>query len=405
MKRPLPFHSQAVWPPAPLIALFVIIYGVFTACLWLIQLRVASAPGEISDMQEIKPIHMVILGGAAVVYALYRLWRFHPACNGTYAAWLRLSPWTSDKPLPLGPVHPVWQDAAVIGVLMAIAQWHAHVNPALPVIAFGLTYLIVMTILLATTRRWAWFLALGFLWPALMLPCVQGWPTIFLVVVLVLVIWQGHRKSLQAFPWRFLSNSNRMNGAAGGRSALNAEIRLDGLGGGPSYLGWPYLALSPKSERRAIPTSTSFFVSALAGWWTYCVIKSSDMGPLPGLVLAFAVLAALQRLMIYCSRVSPPFNVWGRIASGRIVLPGFDKVLLTPLAVVLVGVVGGMIIRRSGSWYPVVESCVIALLWFVLFTGGPTLRNWMLTGQLRFRPAPAYRANTYGTNNQILRRV
>ncbi|MGA2748793.1 MAG: hypothetical protein ABSG59_08455 [Verrucomicrobiota bacterium] len=383
-----------------MIALFCIIYGVLTGGLCVIELRMGNPPFEISDMQEFKNIQMVILGGAAVVYAVYRLSRFHPACNWTYAAWLRVSPWTSHKPLPLGPVHPVWQDAVVIGVLTAIAKWHAHVNPALPIIAFGLTYLVLMTILLAATRRWPWFLALGFLWPALMLPCVAGWPTIVLGVALVLVIWQGHRRSLQAFPWPFLSNTNRMNTAAGGRSGLNLEMRLDGLGSEPTYLGWPYLVLSPKFNRRSIPSSTSFFISVLAGWWTYCIIKSSDMESLPGLVLTFALVAALLRLMIYCSSVAPPFNMWGRIASGRIVLTGFDKVFLTPLAVVLIGVVGGMIIRRSGSWYPAVESCVIALLLFVLFTGGPALRNWILTAQLRFRPVPAYK-----TNNQMLRRV
>ena len=221
-----------------------------------------------------------------------------------------------------------------------------------------------------------------------------------LVVLLILVIRNGNRKSLQAFPWRFLSNADRIAAAALGKSGLNTEIRVDGVSGGPTYLGWPYLVLSPKIERRPIPTSTSFFMSALAGWWTYCVIKSSAMESLPGLVLAFASVAAAMRLLIYCARVAPPFNVWGRIASRQFVLPGFDKVFLTPLAVILMGVVGGMIIRRSGLWYPVAESCVIGLLWFVLFTGGPTLRNWILTGQLRFRAGPAYRSN-----NQMLRPV
>jgi hypothetical protein len=399
MKRPLPFHSPAVWPPVPLVALFFIIYAVLTGGLWLMQIRVGKVGLVFSDMQEIKNIYMVILGGAAVIHALYRLWRFHPACNQPYAAWLRLSPWTSDKPLPLGPVHPVWQDAVVIGILTAIAKWHARVNPALPVVAFGLTYLIVMTILLAVTRQWPFFLTLGFLWPAFMLPSVAGWPAIVLGVALILVLWQGHRKSLQAFPWQFLSNANTTKAAAGGKSALNAEIRLDGFDN-DFYLGWPYLVLSPKTKRRSIPSSTSFFLSALAGWWTFCVIKSSEMASLPGLILAFALVAALFRLVIYCSGVAPPFNVLGRFASGRIVLPGFDQVFLTPLAVVFLGIVGGIIIRHSGSWYPAAEACVIALLMFVLFTGGPTLGNWILTGRLRIRPAPGFRAN-----NQMLRRV
>jgi hypothetical protein len=127
----------------------------------------------------------MILGAAAVIYALYRLVRFHPACNRPYAAWLRLSPWTSARPLPLGPVHPAWQDAVVIGVLTAMAQWLAHADPALPVVAFGLTWLIGMTILLAVTRIWSAFLVLGFLWPALILPGVAGGPDAMIILGLL----------------------------------------------------------------------------------------------------------------------------------------------------------------------------------------------------------------------------
>jgi len=158
--------------------------------------------------------------------------------------------------------------------------------------------------------------------------------------------------------------------------------------------------LSPKYEDKTISTSTSLAVSALVGWWTFCIIVNSKGEPLPGLVVAFAVAAATVRWLIYCAGVTPPFSVWGRIASRRLILPGFDRVFLTPLAVILVGIMGGVIVRHAGAWYPVAESCATTILWFVLLSGGPTLRNWMLTGQFRFRPSPAVRGN-----NQMLRRV
>ncbi|HZM03585.1 MAG TPA: hypothetical protein VFC44_11300 [Candidatus Saccharimonadales bacterium] len=180
------------------------------------------------------------------------------------------------------------------------------------------------------------------------------------------------------------------------------EIGLKGVGDGPSYLGWPYRVLSPKIERRAIPAVISFFVSALAGWWTYCIVKSSAAVSTPGLIVVFGLMAASIRLLIYCSGVAPPVNVWGRMTSGRILIPGFDKVFLTPLAVVLAGEMGGIAVRHSGSRYAAVESCVIALLGLVLLTGGPTLRNWTLTGQLRFRPTPSLQGRN---QNQMLRRV
>jgi len=227
MKHRWPFHCPTVWPPTILVALFFVVYGLLTSGLWFLQLRFVTVAGDLSGLPEIKQLHQVILGGAAFIYAVYRLARFHPACHWTYAAWLKLSPWTPNQPLPLGPVHPVWQDAAVIGVLTAIAEWHAHVDPALPAVAFGLSYLIVMTGLLAMTRQWPAFLMLGFLWPALMLPDVEGWPGVVLLVAIVLVIWLGHRRSLRAFPWPFLDQPNRLK-APGGKSDLKIEIRVAG---------------------------------------------------------------------------------------------------------------------------------------------------------------------------------
>jgi hypothetical protein len=400
MKRLLSFHCPAVWPPVWAIAVFGFIYGVLTGGVWLMQVRMGNAPVNISNMEDIKSLYGIISGVAAVIYCLYRLVRFHPAGNGRYAAWLGLSPWTCNEPLPLGPIHPVWQDVALIGFLMALARWHTHINASVPLLSFALTYLIVLTILLARTRQWPAFLGAAFLWPTFILPGVAGWPGVILGFFLILAIWQGYRNSLRTFPWPFLSNANRTNPATSGKSALNIEIRLDAFGGELSSLGWPYLALSPKIKRRAISNSTSFFVSALVGWWAYCIIKSSGMEALPWLILIVGLVAALLRLAIYCVNVAPPFNVWGRMVSGRIVLPGFDKVFLTPLAVVLLGVVAGMVVQHSGSWYAASESCGLALLSFVLLAGGPTLRAWILTGQLRFRPG-----SSNSSGSQVLRRV
>src|SRR4029434_5072207 len=121
-------------------------------------------------------------------------------------------PWTAANPLPLGPVHLVWQDAAVLGVLAAVAKWHAQANPALPVIAFGSVYLAGFTLLLAYTRRWTHCALLGFLWPAFMLPIVKGPIAILGVLAIIAVIWHGHWKSLRAFPWEFLQSSDLRSG-------------------------------------------------------------------------------------------------------------------------------------------------------------------------------------------------
>jgi hypothetical protein len=103
-------------------------------------------------------------------------------------------------------------------------------------------------------------------------------------------------------------------------------------------------------------------------------------------VLTLFVCAVGIRLLIYCMTVTPPFNVWGRLASGRLVIPGFDQVFLTPLAVVVLGAVGGALLPRDGAWANRSTAFLVAALWFVLLAGGPTLQNWFLTGHHRCRP-------------------
>ena len=393
----VPFHSNTVWPPPLLIWLFVVAYGLLAASLWLIELPFRGTGATIPDPEGIVKIRTAILGGAAGVYALFRLWRFHPICNQAYSAWLRSSPWTAGRPLPLGPVHPVWQDGVVIGVLTVIAVWHAHIDPIVPVEFFALSYLAGMTMLLAFARRWWSCLALGFLWPALILPGVEGMTAIPLIATIIVVIGHGHQQSLKVFPWDFMKNPTRPAG-----SLLQLELRIDGrsASGIQSNLGWPFGILSPKVQPAAISHLTSICLSTLFGWWSFCGMEHLKDCPPPELIVVFAGLAAVFRLARYCAGLMAPFSLWSRIAWGRIVVPGFDKIFLTPLVAVLVSILGGMVIKRSGVRVPVTESCVFALVWYVLFAGGPTLRNWVLTGQHRFRP-PAH----LNANRQLLKSV
>jgi hypothetical protein len=386
MKRTFPFHSNAVWPPLLLVVIFAVAYSMIEAGIWLIEIL---TPGEATA--DFANIRIVVLGCAAAAYAFFRVWRFHPACNPAYSAWLELSPWTAKKPLPLGPIQPVWQDAIVIGALAALARWHAHESPLVPVVAFGMTYLCGLNLLLAITRRWGSCLVLGFLWPTLMLPGFQGWPGFAVLAGIVIVLWHGIRASLRAFPRGFLQASAQPLGTRP-RSLwqVQIELRIPGLSSSAmdtssKAIGWPYLALSPKGEYPSVSTRTSFFLGLLFGWWTFCLSTAFEARFPLELILFLSVVLAGVRLLIYCVSVATPFNVWGRLASGRLVLPGFDRVFVTPLGVIVLGVFGGALIRGAGSQAVVAGAWVVGLLWFVALAGGPNLRNWLLTGQHRHR--------------------
>jgi hypothetical protein len=377
------FHSHAVWPPAWLTILFLLVYGLVTGAFWLLQLPLPHPEVVIWEFKEAKMVLAGILGSAGAAYALYRLARFHPLCNQRYGGWLRLSPWTPDKPLPLGPLHLVWQDAVVIAVLVAIAVGHARIDFAVPIVAFALAYLGGLTLLLLFARQWWFCLALGFLWPALLLPSVEGWPMLPLLLAIIVLIVLGHRQSLNSFqsqPWE----------NAPANSIWQREITVDGSGVGlaaPAQIGWPLAWLSPKPRLTPISGQASLFVSALFGWWMFCLVKRGEVEPFPEMIVIAAVIFAGARLARYFSAGGvPPINIRGRLASGRLILPGFDKVFLTPLGAILTGIIAAMIVRRSGAAHAAAESIGFALIWLVVFTGKPTMKSWLLTGYHRFRP-------------------
>jgi len=393
MKRPLPFHSNAVWPPAFPASCFLFLYGFLALSFWVIEALTPQADGSFSSREEFTNVWSSVLILAAGTYAVFRIWRFHPACNHAYAAWLKLSPWTAERPLPLGPVHPVWQDAVVAGVFAFLAFAHAHINPLVPVMASGFVYLVGMTGVIAYTRMFASLTALLFLWPAMLLPALEGWPVALLVVGILVVIWHGYKKGLSAFPWAFLESSSRSNA-----SVLTVQIKVrnpvEPSSESPTAsVAWPLSVLSPKLRCYSISTVNSLIVSAVIAWWAFCLIMRFEIQLSSGAILSMTIFAAAIRLTFYCYGITTPFNFFGRIASGNIIIPGFDKILLTPFAAVLVAIAGGVIIRRSGSYHALVEALVIAVICSVLLIGGPRLRDWNLTGRHRFRTPSRATAN------------
>ena len=129
--------------------------------------------------------------------------------------------------------------------------------------------------------------------------------------------------------------------------------------------------------------------TALMGWWIYAVA-----GPLPfetadvhrvavTALTAGSGIVALWRWLVYRMSHSPPLSFWGRIATGQLIIPGYDIVLVTPMFVIL----GGLPLY-FGLWsigVPPVTALAIttSLLLGLALTGGPRLRAWHLTAPCR----------------------
>jgi hypothetical protein len=232
---------------------------------------------------------------------------------------------------------------------------------------------------------------LGFLWPALLLPGAKGWPTIAVIAAIIVVLWHGLRASLRAFPHGFLQTStNPMGRRPSSLLQLQLDVRIPILSStsfdtSSKAIGWPYLVLSPKADVSSISTRTSFLVGSLVGWWTYCLCALAEEAVAPGFILFLGVVLAGIRLLVYCKNVVTPFNIWGRFATGRLIVPGFDRVFATSSGVIVLAALGAALMRRMGDQsQAAVGAGMVSLLWFLLLAGGPTLRNWSLTGQHRY---------------------
>ena len=203
-------------------------------------------------------------------------------------------------------------------------------------------------------------------------------------VAIVITVWIGHRNGLKAFPWPFVPEKAPV--AASSVLQMNVNIPILSSQLRTSSEGWPLVSLSPKFHCPSFPFRTAVAVSSLGGWWLYCSLVYSKES-LPPEALIFPTLwLCFFRLIIYCGGVAAPFNVFGRIASGRLLIPRHDKVFVTPLIALLLSVFGTILLRRTGLISVATVAGLAALILFVLFAGGPVMRTWLLTGAHRFQP-------------------
>jgi len=99
-------------------------------------------------------IRTVLYAGPAAILAWGRIVTKYPADDRRYLQWLRLTPWTIRRPLPLGSCLPTWGDVAIVAVLTALALGGPLLHPAAVPLAATCTYFLCGTAQLVRARRW-----------------------------------------------------------------------------------------------------------------------------------------------------------------------------------------------------------------------------------------------------------
>jgi hypothetical protein len=375
---------RLVAPPAFLwVALILTICVIEGFVFWIANL--------LGDWDEALRLHAT--RDAAVLFfaalnGVLRVVLHHPLFDARYREFLAVSPWERTKPLPLGPVRLALQDLLVLCVLAAVMAVENRLPVAMLGVTFLAAYLVTLAPVLSKTGQPLFAYAIWFgLALAIRLAWWNAWAAAAALVATAAASQYGLWRSWLRFPWTEELKKRRTI-LDYERKALreHAGQRED-----PTKFGsvWPYSSLGFAQPQRAVVLWEMWTCAALVGWWIYAIA-----GPLPfatadvhkSALTAFtagSLVAALVRVLVYTMSHSPPLSFWGRIATGRLIIPGYDIVFVTPMFVAL----GGLPLY-FGLWsigVPPVTALAIAtsLLLGLAFTGGPRLRAWQLTAPCR----------------------
>ena len=316
----------------------------------------------------------------AVAYGIYRVAAFHPLFRPKYRVWLELTPWTVRKKLPLGPIHLVWQDAVVLGLLAACL--HGTTMGRFGMLeAFLFSYLAILGVSFwATGPWWMSYLVLAGLGLATrMVECPMAFP--LTLVILYAIAFVGHRMALANFPWPEVDGISE---------SLTRNLQSNSKARRKPLLGWPFGQLAGMPPKNRVRRRDGFLGPLLAAWWLYVLVsithESEAQITLAGLSLTYLGAGAfVARLLIYIGPHRPPISLWGRIMTRHWIIPGYDCVLLAPLCmlfVALIGILLGMtvpLLCRASIVYPLTLAAIL----MIALNMGPSLGTWLLTGQHR----------------------
>jgi len=167
------------------------------------------------------------------------------------------------------------------------------------------------------------------------------------------------------------------------------QSRLDEARGFRTADVWP---LSPREPAAPLDLLDSVSVTLILAWITYCftslyadVIRIGDGMTV---VLVACGCVGFFRLVAYALNLGAPINIWGRLFTGRLIIPGYDKIWIAPIAAVVSSLATFAVAIDLRLPVPAASALSIAALLAVALHAGPTRRNWQLTGHHRivFRP-------------------
>ncbi len=361
-------RCRAVAPPYWAVAVAIIGFGVF------------SVPEVVFGQQPVPgvdPPHRYLVG-CSILLGFYRVAAFHPYFRPNYLRWLKLTPWTVRKPLPLGPVHLVPEDGPWIGLVVLLSAILTAPRSIELVNAFLFSHFLL---LIATFWRTG---AASFGYTAAMLlgfvPVfwTHHWLTLLLLTAIYLFVHEGLWRALKRFPWETAGIPNDLG------LAQTTDIN-------PSC-GWYFDRFHRDiNTAKGISRIDALLGCILGSWWLFVIASlfhdASDRFGF--LLLCMTILlfgSILIRLAIYTRGYRPPISLRGRVGAFRWVVPGYDQVFIGPICAILVTPAALIFYRNSRVSGEICFSIAAGLTVLAALISPPRLRHWRLTGQHRLAP-------------------
>ncbi|MCB9866086.1 MAG: hypothetical protein H6816_05575 [Phycisphaerales bacterium] len=304
--------------------------------------------------------------------------------DSAYLGWLRTTPWTIARPLPLGPMFLTRMDWLVIAILTALAWLGGPiVHPAAVPVAMLLFHVLITGAPLLDTQRWKPILvALLFIIVAVLL-FTRPWLMLGVVVLLHFYITAQVRELLLRFHefdfgprdaehhralifWGPDAEPTvHIAAALGTTHALPHHDRLE-----------PKVPLWQAAVAGLVAGTAAYFLS----WFAV----DEGRADLPMSLGAFVIVAAaFGRTIAYVS--FPPISLWGRVRTRRWIIPRFDRALVVPLVILAAGFLTMWLLHRCVVPLPWVAAATLALTTFIALGAGPTRGAHRLTAAQHYR--------------------
>lgn len=375
----------------------------------------------------------------AFLYGIYRVMKSHPYAMPRYRDWLASTPWSYGKPLPLGPVRIVWEDFLILTCLASIAVIaHTHVSQAVlvrqaifPENLYDLIGVIVFAFFLGRTLCLAGTIAennyyiapVFFLAPLIIYPHFNLWMGMISLLLIYLIVAIGVRWTLSRFPWELPRWKQST------RELLLQDTFKQGL------IGWPYRDIGPpRKDIDTLDLRAAVTLSALAAWWTFSFIHGgvvfaelstgfswqeliSAISETPVNNIHYngvfwlawwvvVVVIAAGRTIAYMLGTWPPISLLGRIATGRLIIPGYDKIFVAPIILLAYGWAGPSALFATGLSPLAIPAVSLFGLLMLGMTLGPSREAWYFTGHHRVRSwGPPTNSNRNRTQSRASPRI